>query len=222
MHALAAGGAGFRRSPRFVQIRNDLGVDAAPHHVPGMRALDLVANPDATRAQNAAVVIDDEAVVRGVDIFFRIAIRKAHMRNAETLRQHLHLAVTVRDADRADMIALGEQQLKDHAAVVLQALGVGGDFHALFDHSDAGRKQLVLALNLDKAKPAGADVGEAVHFAEPRNKDAVLPGNVEDGFFLASAQIAAVDSQRFDGGDGSHAVSPSAWATQTPAGHLWS
>ena len=98
MHTLAAGGAGFRRSPRFVQVRNDFGVDATPHHVPGMRAFDLVANPDATRAQNAAVVIDDEAVVRGVDVFFRIAIRKAHMRNAETLRQHLHLAVTIRDA----------------------------------------------------------------------------------------------------------------------------
>ena len=120
------------------------------------------------------------------------------------------------------MIAFGKEQFENHAAVVLQALGVGGDFHAFFYDGDAGRKQLVLALDLDEAKPAGADVGEAVHFAEPRNEDAVLPGNVEDGFFLASAQIAAVDSQRFDGGDGSHAVSPSAWATQTPAGHLWS
>ena len=37
--------------------------DAAAHHVPGVCAFDFVANADAARAQDAAVVIDDEPVV---------------------------------------------------------------------------------------------------------------------------------------------------------------
>src|SRR5579864_6196318 len=63
LHALAATGAGFRGSPRLVQIRNHLGIDAPSHNVPGMRALNLVADAQATRAQDAAVVVDDEALV---------------------------------------------------------------------------------------------------------------------------------------------------------------
>ncbi len=50
-----------------IEIGDDLAVDAAAHHVPGMRAFDFVANPHAAGAQNAAVVIDDEALVRGID-----------------------------------------------------------------------------------------------------------------------------------------------------------
>ena len=103
------------------------------------------------------------------------------------LRQHLQLAVAVRDADRADVIALGEEQFEDHPAVVLQALGVGRDLHAFFHARDASRQQLVLTLDLDQAEAAGADVGEAVQVAQAWNEDAVLPRDVENGFVLASA-----------------------------------
>ena len=43
----------------------------------------------------------------------------------------LQLAVAVGHADRADVVALGEQQLDDHPAVRLQPRRVGGDLHAL-------------------------------------------------------------------------------------------
>jgi hypothetical protein len=49
-------------------------LDAAAHHVPGVRAFDLVADPDAARAEDAAVVIDHEALVRGVKGELRIAV----------------------------------------------------------------------------------------------------------------------------------------------------
>ena len=64
----------------------------------------------------------------------------------ETLRQRLQIAVAVRHADRADVIALGEEQFQDHAAVVGQPLGVGRDLHAFFHPGDAGGKQLVASL----------------------------------------------------------------------------
>ncbi len=85
------------------------------------------------------------------------------------------------------MVALGEQQLQDHPAVILQALGIGGHLHAFFDGGDAGGEQLVLALDFDQAQAAGSHVGEAVHLAEAWNEDAVLAGDVENAFFLASA-----------------------------------
>ena len=49
-----------------MQVGNDHGVDAAPHHIPHMRAFNLGADPHAARAQDAAVVVDGEALVRGV------------------------------------------------------------------------------------------------------------------------------------------------------------
>ena len=60
MHAFAAAGAGFRCSPGLVQIGDHLGLDAAAHHVPGVRALDFVAHADTARAQNAAVMVNDK------------------------------------------------------------------------------------------------------------------------------------------------------------------
>src|SRR5579864_1188896 len=44
VNALAATGAGFGRSPGFIQVGDDLGVDAAAHDVPGMRSFNFVAD----------------------------------------------------------------------------------------------------------------------------------------------------------------------------------
>ncbi len=193
MHALAATGTGIRRSPRFIQVRDHLGVDAPAHDVPGVGAFDLVANPHATGAEDAAVVIDDETVVRRVHFFLGITIRKMNVRDAQALAEHLHLAVPVRDAHRADVIALGKKQFENHPPVILQALGIGGDFHAFFYPGNAGRKQLVLSLDFNQAHAAGANIGQAIHLAKPRDEDAILSRHVENGFFLAPAQVAAID-----------------------------
>ena len=67
LDALAAAGAGRRLAPRRPHVGDDAGVDAAAHHVPGVRALDLVADADAARAHDAAVVVDGEQRVAGVD-----------------------------------------------------------------------------------------------------------------------------------------------------------
>ena len=106
-----------------MQIGDDDGVDAAAHHIPDVRAFNLRADAHAARAQNAAVVVDGEALVRGIHGQRGIAIGQADVGQALLLRQRLQFAVAVGDADRADVIALGEEQLENHAAMLLQPLG---------------------------------------------------------------------------------------------------
>ena len=63
------------------------------------------------------------AVVASVDVAAAGDwIVEAHVIHADARRQVLQLAVAVGDADRADVVALGEQQLDDHPAVVAQPL----------------------------------------------------------------------------------------------------
>ena len=60
-------GAGFATSPQgWFRSVMTCDVDAAAHDVPGVRAFDLVAHPHAARAQDAAVVVHREPLVRGV------------------------------------------------------------------------------------------------------------------------------------------------------------
>src|SRR5262252_803305 len=109
VHALATAGAGWGRTPRLVQVGDDLGLDAAAHYVPGVRALDAVANAYTTSAEDAAVVVDREALVTGINVQRRIAVRIAHMGDFELLGERLHFAVPVRNTDRADVVALGKE-----------------------------------------------------------------------------------------------------------------
>ena len=168
------------------------------HHVPGVRAFDLLAHAHAAGAQDAAVVVDDEAVVRTIHLHLRVAIREVHVRDLQTLRQGLQFAVAVGDADRADVVALGEEQLQNRAPIAVQALRVGRDLHALGDAGHAGGQQLVGALDLDQAQPAGADGRQAPQVAQGRDEDLVLARDGQDGFILARADVLAVDLQRLD------------------------
>src|SRR6266496_3542482 len=99
VNALAATGARFRIPPWFAQIGHDLRIDTPAHYVPGVRALDLVAYPNTTRAQNAAIVVNDKAFVRGIDLRFRISVREVNVRETEFLRQRLKITVSVRNAN---------------------------------------------------------------------------------------------------------------------------
>jgi hypothetical protein len=44
----------------LVEISDDAGVNAAPHEIPGVGSLDLIANTDTAGAQDTAIVVDDE------------------------------------------------------------------------------------------------------------------------------------------------------------------
>ena len=49
MHTLAATGAGIGIAPWLIQVGDHAAISATPEHIPGVRAFDLVANPDASR-----------------------------------------------------------------------------------------------------------------------------------------------------------------------------
>src|SRR5215471_1807818 len=85
VYTFAATGTSVGRTPRRVQIGNHVRPDAATHHVPGMRAFDLVTHAHATTAQDAAIVIDDKPVMGGINSLFWIAIGKVNVSNAEPL-----------------------------------------------------------------------------------------------------------------------------------------
>src|SRR5512140_3032560 len=60
LDALAAPRARLGGAPGLVQVGDDLGADAAPVDVPGVRPLHLSADADAPLAEDAAVVVVDE------------------------------------------------------------------------------------------------------------------------------------------------------------------
>ena len=63
------------------------------------------------------------------------------------------------------MIALGEQQLQHHPAILLQARRLGRDLHSFFNQRDAGGLQSSRTLHFHQAQPAGAHVGQTVEMA---------------------------------------------------------
>ena len=136
--------------------------------------------------------------MRGIDGELGVAIGQAHVSEALLLGESLELAMAVGDADRAYMIALGEEQFEDVAAILLKAFGVGEDVHAFKDGSDAGREQLAGAGDFDQADAACADITEAVEMAEGGYFDVVLASDFEDGLPAAAADFVAVDGESFD------------------------
>jgi hypothetical protein len=63
MDTFAATRAGFRLAPRCLEIGDNLTVDAATHHIPGVSPFDFIANPNTARAQDAAVGVKTKEIV---------------------------------------------------------------------------------------------------------------------------------------------------------------
>src|SRR5208337_559950 len=103
LHAFAAGGAIVRVAPIVLEIADNARIDAARRDFPDVGALDFGADADTTRAENAAVVIEDEAGMGHVNGEAGVVVGVAHMRDAERLRHGLQFAVTIRNTRRADV-----------------------------------------------------------------------------------------------------------------------
>ena len=148
----------------------------------------------AARAQDAAVVVEHVARVRGVDGEPRVAVRVADVRDAVLLRQRLQLAVPGRDAHRADVVALGEQQLERDLAV-RSSCGevVATAWPSCTGVVQAGSRRRD-ARDLDHAQPARADRAEALHVAEGRDVLAVGPRDLEDRLAGSGRDHLAVDA----------------------------
>src|ERR1035438_2922178 len=96
LDALSATGAAFRFAPRLGQVSDHQALGAASHHVPGVRALNLLAHANTARAENAAILIQHETIVTGVHRQVRINVGEADVIYPQMLRQPLHITVAVR------------------------------------------------------------------------------------------------------------------------------
>ena len=89
LDARPASRTGVAFSPRLIQIGDDLTVHAASHDVPSVRTFDFVADPHATSAQDATIVINAEPVVGCVHFITSVTIGNTNVINAALLGQIL-------------------------------------------------------------------------------------------------------------------------------------
>ena len=95
---------------RRIQINNDLVFDTAISDVERVNAFDFVASPDASRTENAAIVIDAEKLTGEIHRKRRVEIWIPDRINAKLVALLLEIAITlVHRADRADVIAFTEK-----------------------------------------------------------------------------------------------------------------
>ena len=171
-------------------------MDAAGSEFPNMRAFQFRTNPDTPGAKNAAVVIENEARVRHVDGQFGEVVGEADGADAQGRGHRLKFAMSVGDADRANVVSLDQQQFHGDAAIARQFRRVGRDRHAFLDGSGACREEPLDAGDFDQANPARADCGQAVQVAQRRNVLAVGLGRLQDGLAFQRADQFSVDSDR--------------------------
>src|SRR6185312_15627825 len=106
LYALAAAGATRGLAPAGIEFGDQACVDAAVRHLPYVSTLDVGTYPNTARAQDAAIVVKHVARVRQIDGQTREVVGEAHVGDAQRVRHVLQFAVTVRDANRADVVPL--------------------------------------------------------------------------------------------------------------------
>src|SRR5665648_104538 len=215
LDALATACAARGLAPGSPHVGHEPHVDPRAHQAPGMRTLDLVADAHAAQARDAAVVVDREKGVTGVDADHGADERQLEVVYLQLLGQVLQIAMIVGDADSADVVALEEQHLNDRPAVPGELLGGGSDVHSLGDERGARRRELVRTRDLDHAQAARAGIGEPIEVTHRRDVDAVLHGNSEDRLAIGPGNVDTVDPQGVDRG---HTGTGAGSIAHTPAG----
>ena len=95
LDAFATAGAGTRVAPVFGHVADDPCVNAPSGDFPDIRTFELGADPDTARAENAAVVIEDEAGMRHIHRLAWIVVGVPDMSDAERLSEGLQLTMAV-------------------------------------------------------------------------------------------------------------------------------
>jgi len=163
LHALAATGAGVRTCPR---ARQDSVMTCDPAPRPETSQVWAPSTSSQTRTQRVhrmqRFVIDAEALVAGIDRKRRKpGKRQTDVIDAPSrLARSCKLAGAVGDTHRADVVALGQQQLSDESSCGYgqQPGRVGQHLHAFLHGCETGGLQLPPAFHLNHAQPARAHI----------------------------------------------------------------
>ena len=150
-----------------------------------------------------------------------IAVGEAGVVHPHRHRNVLQFAVAVGDAEGADVVAFGEEQLHGHAAIALQLLGVGADRHPLRRFGGTGGQQAAAGLRGHQAEAAGAHRRQPLEMAEGGQLHAGGAGGLQQAGAGGHRHLLAVHPQ----GDNTHGayprVSPSGPTVHTSGGSQW-
>ena len=103
MNTFPATGAGLGFPPGLVQVGNDLCLDSASHHIPGMRPFDLITHPHAAGTQDAAVGVMHEQGMRGIHLVVGIPVGNINMGKSQFLcGSAIHSVRWIRRSSRCD------------------------------------------------------------------------------------------------------------------------
>jgi hypothetical protein len=153
-------------------------------------ALDLVADPDAASAQDAAVVVDPVPLVGDVHLVRREDVVEPNVVHSHRDGQVLEFAMTVGHADGADVVALGEEQFQDHPPVVSDPVGV---VRILPSHLVCRTGPAGCSRRFRPGRSAGADHRDL----ERQRANEIRPHGRPETFWSALALTAVHRSWRF-------------------------
>ncbi len=101
--------------------------------------------------------------------------------------------MAIRNANRAKMIALDQQEFDGHAAILRKLGRIRGNGHAVLNRSGAGGEKAVDSLHFHDAQAASADGRQSLHVAERRDEFAAGLGRLQDSLALERADQLAID-----------------------------
>ena len=191
-------------TPRLVGVAvradDDLRVLAAPADVEHADDLNVLARPDAARAQDTGGhVVADHRIAGTLVARAKRQVAAKNCRRHDTVLHDIALELVARTHATAVAQMIGgvalQQQTQHALAVLHRAVGLGGHHHALRDLGGAGGQQLRLALDRDEADAAVADDRQLGIPAEGGDVDAGLARGVEDGAAFVRGDGRAVDGQ---------------------------
>ena len=154
-------------------------------------AVDFVAGTHAQGTQNAAIEVEQDVGVAGVDRAVRVELLEVRPRHAHLVGRGLQQAVAAFLATRAEMIALDKQHLQERFALGVDFFGVALDLQRGTDRLRAGRNQT--AIDLDVAQATGAMRGKVRMPAQVRDVAPGTRGSLQHGLAGGKRQLAAVE-----------------------------
>ncbi|MHC2491490.1 hypothetical protein ACVII0_005282 [Sinorhizobium meliloti] len=209
LHAGAAGDA-FGGNEILVHAGGDARIEAAAADRQREGALHFLAGPHAARADDALGRIIGEIRVRfvlrrpfGVDlaiiarrhmVFAVIAV--AHVAQAHGTGHVLQLAIAIGRAGEAVERVVGNIELHDAAADILQPLRLRRNADARSDRRRAGGRHAGAPVDLYETEPAGTEGIHHVGCAKLRHLDARFHCRAHDRRAFRHRDLASVDRQR--------------------------
>ena len=147
-------------APRpVVRVEGDAGGHAASLEPEDRLAVTLPRRPHAAPAEYAAVAVHEEVRMRRVHGRAPGEVRPRRRRHAQPVRQRLQLAAAAFLADRAEVVALDEQELDNAPTVIGELFRFGLDNHPLGRRHRAGVGHLPVDLHgADAAVSGGGQV----------------------------------------------------------------